>query len=255
MAILTAIWGYCNIVIRQLEFSLSPAAILVVRYLVIGIAGLPLLWRGPAIAKKRLLQGLGVGVFLAAATLSQARGMESIPVDNVAFITALYVVLTPLFMALWRRRRPHRIVAVAAVGSILGVALLVGHLTFTVAAGTVWSLLAAIWATAQIVGTTELSRVMTTMQLTIVEALGAGLALGAFSENRDAGDFRRRATADSVGRQTAVYSMAIACPAVVPPVISPVSCRIGTPSPPFHPGWLRSSSDAPRPGCVERWRR
>lgn len=180
IVVLTAIWGYCNIVIRQLEFSLNPARILVIRYLFVGVAGLPWLVRGPRPSLKRLLQGLGVGMILAAATLSQALGMESIPVDNVAFITALYVVLTPLAMTLWRRRWPHRIVVGAALASLLGVALLVGHLTLTVAAGTFWSLLAALWATLQIIGTAELSRVMTTIQLTIVEALGAGLTLAAY---------------------------------------------------------------------------
>lgn len=180
LALLTAIWGYCNIVIRQLEFSLSPAMILVVRYLFVGLVGLPLVFVGPRIGLGRVLKGLAVGVLLAAATLSQALAMESIPVDNVAFITALYVVLTPLLMALWHRRSPHRIVVVAAVASLMGVALLVGHLTLTVAAGTFWSLLAAVWATGQIIGTAELSRAMTTMQLTILEALGAGMALALY---------------------------------------------------------------------------
>ncbi len=177
LGILTAIWGYSNIVIRQLEHSMSPAELLIIRFGLVGLLGLPWVFRGPRISPMRWLGGLAVGFFLASATLAQAISMESIPVDSVAFITALYVILTPLFMALWRRRMPHRIVIAAALVSLIGVGLLVGHFTVTAATGTLWALLAAVVATLQIIGTAEVSRVMTTIQLAIVEALGAFVTL------------------------------------------------------------------------------
>ncbi|PSR21623.1 MAG: EamA family transporter [Sulfobacillus acidophilus] len=177
LIVLTAIWGYCNVVIKELESAIEPALFLMIRYLFVGLLGMPLLMRSPRPNFKRIAQGLAVGVLLAAATLFQAIAMKTIAVDNVAFITALYVVLTPLAMALWRRRKPHRVVALAALVSLLGVGLLVGHLTLAVAAGTLWALFSAIWATLQIIGTAEVSRTMTTIQLTIIEALGAGLTL------------------------------------------------------------------------------
>lgn len=180
LVLLTAIWGYCNIIIRQLEFSLTPAVILVVRYGAVGLVGMPWVFVRRQWSLKHGLGGLGVGALLAAATLSQARGMETIPVDSVAFITALYVVLTPLAMALWRHRRPHRLVWLAVAASLVGVGLLIGHLDLRVAQGTLWSLLAAFFATAQIIGTAELSQVMTTIQLTIIEALGAGVTLAVY---------------------------------------------------------------------------
>jgi drug/metabolite transporter (DMT)-like permease len=65
LLLLTAIWGYCNIVIRQLELSLSPPLILVVRYGFVGIAGLPLIAMGPRLPWRRALGGLAVGVLLA----------------------------------------------------------------------------------------------------------------------------------------------------------------------------------------------
>ncbi|MDA8204835.1 MAG: DMT family transporter [Thermaerobacter sp.] len=183
LALLTAIWGYCNILIRQLEFSLDPSVFLLIRYIVVGLIGLPLIFLGPRLTTKRWLAGVAAGALLAGVTFFQAVSMESIPVDDVAFITALYVVLTPLVMAVWRRRVPHRVVTAAALASILGVALLVGigQLTLSVAAGTFWALLAAVFATFQIIGTTEVGRTMTTIQLTILEALGAGLTLTVYT--------------------------------------------------------------------------
>ncbi len=180
LALLTAIWGYCNIVIRQLEFSLSPAVFLLIRYLLIGAAGLPFIIFRSRPRVKDALMGLGAGLLLASVTLSQAVAMKTIPVDNVSFITALYVVFTPLAIALGRRRRPHRMVGLAVIASLAGVLLLVGHVTLSVATGTFWSLLAALGATFQIIATAKLSRSMTTMQLTIIEALGAGLTLAVY---------------------------------------------------------------------------
>jgi drug/metabolite transporter (DMT)-like permease len=180
LLLLTAIWGYCNVVIKELEGVMSPALFLMIRYLFVGLAGMPLLVGSERLGFKRVMQGLFVGVLLASATLFQAIAMESIPVDSVAFITALYVVLTPLTMALWRHRRPHRVVALAALVSLIGVGLLVGHPTLTIATGTLWAFFSAIWATLQIIGTAETSRVMSTIQLTVIEALGAGLTLLAY---------------------------------------------------------------------------
>ena len=180
LALLTAIWGYCNIVIRQLELTLNPAVFLMFRYLPVGLAGLPLVFWGRPLHFKQVALGLGAGFLLSAATLSQAFGMKTIPVDNVAFITALYVVFTPLAMAFWHRRRPHRMVGLAVLASFVGVLLLVGHVTLGVATGTFWSLLAALSSTLQIIATAQLSQSMSTIQLTIMEALGAGLTLATY---------------------------------------------------------------------------
>lgn len=177
LALLTAIWGYCNIVIRQLEVSMSPAAFLTLRYGFVGMLGLPFVFRVPRLRWSQASWGLLVGVALATATLCQATAMRSIPVDNVAFLTALYVVLTPILMALWKRRAPARLIIVAALTSLLGAGLLIGHVSFTAAIGSLWALGAAVLATLQIIGTAEVARTVTTMQLTILEALGAALTL------------------------------------------------------------------------------
>lgn len=177
LGLVTAIWGYSNVVIRELEFHLTPAAFLLIRYGLVGVLGLPWVFLGPRIPWRTWALGLGTGFFLSATTLFQALAMKSIPVDNVAFITALNVILTPLAMALWRRRHPHRMVMAAALTSLVGVALLVGHIGLSAAVGTLWALSSAVFATLQIIGTAEVSQRMTTLQLAVMEAFGAALAL------------------------------------------------------------------------------
>lgn len=181
LGLVTAIWGYSNIVIRELEFTMRPAAFLLLRYGLVGVGGIPWLFsRKTKLSPKAALWGLAVGFFLATATLSQAISMNTIPVDSVAFITALYVILTPLVVTIWRRKAPHRVVIAAALASLIGVALLVGHVTVSAAIGTVWSLAAAIFATFQIIGTAEVSQRTTTLQLTVLEALGAAMTLALY---------------------------------------------------------------------------
>jgi len=177
LALVTAIWGYSNVLIRQLEHQWDPLLLLWVRYALVGLVGIPWLVRRSLSWSSWLWGGL-VGAILAVTTLAQAIAMESVSVDQMAFITALYVVLTPLAMAFVRRRRPPRAVMAFALVSLTGVLLLVGHLTFTVAVGTLWSFAAAALATLQIISTARFSRRLGTFELTFTGALGAAVILG-----------------------------------------------------------------------------
>ncbi|AEJ39503.1 putative membrane protein [Sulfobacillus acidophilus TPY] len=177
LALVTAIWGYSNVLIRQLEHQWDPLLLLWVRYALVGLVGIPWLVTQGLSWSSWLWGGL-VGAILAVTTLAQAIAMESVSVDQMAFITALYVVLTPLVMAFFRRRRPPRAVMAFALVSLTGVLLLVGHLTFTVAIGTLWSFAAAGLATLQIISTARFSRRLGAFELTFTGALGAAVILG-----------------------------------------------------------------------------
>lgn len=180
LGLLTAIWGYSNVIIRQLEFSLNPTSLLLVRYLAVALIGLPILLKGPRVSLYHTLLGLAAGVFLSATTLSQAIAMQTVSVDTVSFITTLYVVLTPFLMALWKRKLPHRIVWVGTLLSLIGVLCLVGRVTLSAHDGIFWAVGSAFMATLQIIATARASHFIGTMQLTVLEAMGATIALLVF---------------------------------------------------------------------------
>lgn len=176
LGLVTAIWGYCNILIRQTEAVMAPSVLLVLRYALVPVFGWPWLLR-TKIPLQLWLKGLGVGMFLGTATWAQAMGMETVTVDQVAFITALYVIMVPVAIAVMKRRRPSWLVLAVALTSLLGVAILIGNFTLHLAMGTLWSFVAAVLATGQIIATAKVSRLMDTLELTVVETIGATLTL------------------------------------------------------------------------------
>jgi drug/metabolite transporter (DMT)-like permease len=176
LTLATAIWGYANVVIQQTEVTIAPAIVMWLRF---GIATVIL---APILLQVRLnvrdfVLGLGMGAFMGLSVLAQGWGMITIPVDEVAFITGLYVVLTPMAAALLHRRWPHPSVWLAVAASLGGVALLIEHLSFITHVGVIWSFLAAIGFTVQIIGTASLSRRVPALCLASLQSIGAMVAL------------------------------------------------------------------------------
>jgi drug/metabolite transporter (DMT)-like permease len=176
ITLVTVIWGYSNVVIRQGEMAMSPSILLWIRFGIAAIALSPTLLR-LKLSWKNWCIGLGTGAVLGLSVLAQGWAMVTIPVDEVAFITALYVVFTPMGISLLRRTRPSKAVWVSVVTSFAGVALLVGHLIFDLRMGILWAFLAAVGASAQIIGTTEITKHATSIQITGLQSMGAGMAM------------------------------------------------------------------------------
>lgn len=176
ITLVTIIWGYSNVVIRQGEMAMSVGILLWMRFGLAGMVLTPTLFR-MRLSIKQWCIGLGTGTLLGVSVLAQGWAMMTIPVDEVAFITALYVVFTPIGVALLQRVRPAKVAWVSVVVSIAGVALLIGHLTFDFKVGILWALVAAVGLSAQIIGTTEIAKYATSVQITGLQSVGAGLAM------------------------------------------------------------------------------
>ena len=176
IVLVTAIWGYSNVVIRQGEATLSPAMLLWLRFGIAGLVLLPVL-RQASLTRRNWLWGMGLGVILGISILFQAWAMMSISVDDVAFITALYVVFTPLGLAILQKKRPDKIIWISVTISLVGVMLLVGHLSLDLRSGIFWSLGAAVGLSAQIIGTRFLGQKMSSSHLTGLQSLGATITM------------------------------------------------------------------------------
>ncbi|PSR28357.1 MAG: EamA family transporter [Sulfobacillus benefaciens] len=176
IVLVTAIWGYSNVVIRQGEATIAPAILLWMRFGIGGLVLLPVLYRA-RITRRSWILGLGLGIILGMSILAQGWAMLSVPVDDVAFITALYVVFTPLGLAILQRKKPARAIGMSVVLSLIGVMLLVGHFTYELRSGIFWSLGAAVGLSAQIIGTRFLGQTISSIHLTGLESLGAAVAM------------------------------------------------------------------------------
>jgi drug/metabolite transporter (DMT)-like permease len=70
--------------------------------------------------------GLIIGAFLTAGYIFQTVGLQYTTATNAGFITGLFVVLTPVFGAIFLRQHVGRVVWLAAAASAVGVYLLSG---------------------------------------------------------------------------------------------------------------------------------
>jgi drug/metabolite transporter (DMT)-like permease len=87
------------------------------------------------------------GFLLFAGSSLQQYGLRFTTAANAGFITGLYVVLIPLYLALVLRRPPSRVVWLAASMATLGLYLLSTNGSFTLAHGDIYELAgAAMWA-------------------------------------------------------------------------------------------------------------
>lgn len=176
ITLVTIIWGYGNVVIRQGEMKMSPSILLWLRFGASSVLLLPVLIR-LKLSVRTWLIGLGTGGLLGLSVLAQGWSMMTISVDASAFITALYVVITPVVVALLQRRWPQRLVFVSVLISLCGVALLVGHLSFSIHIGLLFAFIAAVGLALQIVGTTELTKHASSIQITALLSVGSGAAM------------------------------------------------------------------------------
>jgi len=122
--LLTAlIWGGGFVAQRQAAPFLGFFTFNGIRFLLAGLVMLPFVLKNVRRIERRFLWIIPAGVILFAASALQQAGLETTSAANGGFLTSVYVVLVPLFIALvWKRPNPviNWIAAVAAVaGSYL----------------------------------------------------------------------------------------------------------------------------------------
>ncbi len=103
-------------------------------------------WKlGPSALRAALRWGLILGVVLALAFAAQTFGLAAIGPSRSAFLTAFYVVFTPVCEWLLIGRPPARRLWFAAFVTFGGGALMTGAgLTGTISAGDLWTLICAV---------------------------------------------------------------------------------------------------------------
>lgn len=178
LLIVTAIWGSTFAVVKTATADLHPATLIFWRFAIGTVCLLPLfLWRGgkesaaPAGKPRRLwLDGLILGAWLIAGYGTQTIALASTSANRAAFITALSVVMVPLWQALVARKRLAATLWGAVVLAVAGLALLSwegGQLVV----GDVWALACAVTYAGFILSLERTSRHHAALQYTLVQLL------------------------------------------------------------------------------------
>ena len=125
--VLTAIWGYTFVPVKDAVELYPVLAFLGVRFLIAtGALGVVAAARLPRLGRRGWGAGLFIGILLAVSLALQTLGLERTTVSSTGFITGLYVVLTPLFGLLLYRHRIGALGWVGAAVAVAGLALISG---------------------------------------------------------------------------------------------------------------------------------
>ena len=129
LALMCLIWGATFSLVRESLAATDPYLYLALRFsLALPLSAL-LFHRHLSLRDKALMRsGLLLGLAMTGGFLFQTVGLAYTTASRSGFITAIYIVLVPLLLALKRRRLPARAVLLAAVLATLGVGLLSGGL-------------------------------------------------------------------------------------------------------------------------------
>lgn len=193
LTVATLVWGLSFPLLKslgQLQDRLVPGGdswlvtvcTVAPRFLVAGVVlGLLAAWRQGRPAAAELRQGLGLALFAGLGLLLQVDGLHYTDASVSAFLTQLYAVLIPLWVAVRTRRAPRRLLWVAAGLVVAGVGVLgrVDVRAFHLGRGELETLLGSLFFMAQILWLERKefagNRVLPT---TAVMFLGLGLAFG-----------------------------------------------------------------------------
>jgi len=166
LVLAAVIWGAAFVAQSEGTKYVGPCTFVATRYLLSALVLLPLsLWTGRksgpapltrAGLKKALAGGLVCGLFLALASLSQQAGIGDTTAGKAGFITALYVVLVPVFGLFLGQRPPKRIWLGVGLG-LLGLYLISVKTGFTIERGDALMILCAILFSFQILSVDHFS--------------------------------------------------------------------------------------------------
>jgi drug/metabolite transporter (DMT)-like permease len=122
-----AVWGLTFVMVQDAIAELPPFAFLAYRFLgAAAIVAIVFRRQLRALPPQGWRAGLVMGAFLTAGYVAQTLGLEHTTASNAGFITGLFVVLTPVFGALFFGLRPPRAAWLAAGVSAVGLLLLSG---------------------------------------------------------------------------------------------------------------------------------
>jgi drug/metabolite transporter (DMT)-like permease len=121
----TVVWGWTFVVVRDAIAAYSVLGFLALRFALAGAALAPVLIF--KMSRRTLFVGAGLGLALAAGYLFQTLGLLYTTPTNSGLITGLFVVFAPLTARIFFDVSIPRVVIVAILLSLTGMALLAGQ--------------------------------------------------------------------------------------------------------------------------------
>lgn len=134
--LITAIWGYAFVVVKNSIDSVPPIYMLAIRFTIASVGLIIVFHRKlKAIDKKYIKAGTLIGLALFLAYLVQTIGIKYTTAGKNAFLTTAYVIIVPFIHLLAYRKNPGKYSFIAAFIAIVGIGLLTLNNDFSVNIG------------------------------------------------------------------------------------------------------------------------
>lgn len=123
LVVVTIIWGYSFVVMKDVVAVLPPAWLLGIRFVTAGVILALVLWKRVrrSFSSKTLMAGAILGVFDFSAFWAQTIGLEHTTPGINAFLTATYCVIVPFLWWVIAHRRPTVFNVGAALLAVVGI--------------------------------------------------------------------------------------------------------------------------------------
>ena len=171
LVFVTIAWGASFVVMKPAMEKIPVFDFLAIRFTIAAalmVAVKPkvlMAFRGPT-----LLYGVILGVVLGIGYITQTIGLVLSTAAITSFITGLYVIMTPLLVWMFFKRKPKSIVAIGAILATVGL----GFITIKDAAfdlGLIWVMVCALGFALHIVGLGKWSRGKDVYALTVIQLI------------------------------------------------------------------------------------
>ncbi|MEA3307459.1 MAG: DMT family transporter [Elusimicrobiota bacterium] len=120
-----AIWGSTFILTKAALDSVHPISMVAIRFLIAAIALLPWVMRRKN-KLRHLKEGFFLSFFISLLYLTQTTGLVYTTASNSGFITGLFIIFIPVFMFIFKKRKPNVLHITSAFTALFGMWLLTG---------------------------------------------------------------------------------------------------------------------------------
>ena len=174
-----AVWGGTFVVVKDAVSEYPLYAFLGLRFLIAVVAFVVLFPRSlRRLSGPTLRAGLVAGAFLTAGYVFQTWGLQGTTASKAAFITGMFVVITPLLQTVLLRRVPTRATILGVLAAVIGLWLLSGGTSGEWTVGDTRVLLCAVAYSAHMIVLGGVSHEHDLGALTLVQLLTTAVVCG-----------------------------------------------------------------------------
>lgn len=184
LILVTFFWGSTFVVVQQTIQSITPMAFLAYRFFIAAFLIFIFIYfrnRTLFLNRKALIHGFLLGILLFGGYAAQTVGLLFTVPSISAFITGMSVVIVPVFIFLFSRKRPPRLVIAGIIVSFSGLYLLTAQGASPFNLGSLLTLLCAVFFSLHIIMTDHVTKHSDGLILTFAQLLTVSMLSLIFS--------------------------------------------------------------------------